>query len=63
MREPKFEIGDVVKLVAGGPEMAIKDTVGNTFNGSYYAQWFAGKKLEQGLFSEETLTLVRKVGT
>lgn len=63
MRQPIFEIGDVVKLVAGGPDMAIKETAGTYFDGRYYAQWFAGKKLEQGLFSEEALTLVRKVGT
>jgi uncharacterized protein YodC (DUF2158 family) len=60
MRKPKFEIGDVVKLVSGGPEMAIKNLAPET---EYYAQWFAGKKLEQGRFPEAALTLVRKVGT
>jgi uncharacterized protein YodC (DUF2158 family) len=64
MREPKFDIGDIVKLAAGGPDMSIKDVIYNhrdEFTGRIRAQWFAGKKLEQGEFAEETLTLVTKV--
>ncbi|BDA13770.1 hypothetical protein KAM339_023110 [Aeromonas caviae] len=66
MREPVFAIGDVVKLAAGGPDMNIQERIKNydkTFSGSYRAQWFAGKKLESGVFAEATLTLIRKVGT
>ncbi|MDX7830353.1 DUF2158 domain-containing protein [Aeromonas dhakensis] len=64
MREQKFAVGDVVKLVSGGPEMAIKEAMKNIdreFIGRYRAQWFAGKKLEMGEFAEPTLTLVTKV--
>ncbi len=64
MRKPKFEIGDVVKLSAGGPDMNVQEVIKNMhkeFTGNYRAQWFAGKKLEHGTFAEETLTLVPKV--
>lgn len=32
------------------------------FMGIYYAQWFAGKKIDRSKFPEESLTLVRKKG-
>lgn len=53
-----FEIGSVVKLNSGGPEMAVKAI----YNDQYTCQWFAGKKLEQGVFRPETLVLVRQAG-
>ncbi|MFM5268645.1 YodC family protein [Aeromonas caviae] len=64
MRQPKFAVGDVVRLVSGGPEMAVREAMKNLdkeFIGRYRAQWFAGKKLESGEFAEATLTLVTKV--
>lgn len=65
-RLPKFEIGNVVKLVSGGPDMTIHvqvKSIGDRreFNGLYKAQWFAGKKLETGTFAEETLEKVEKL--
>lgn len=61
-RQPIYNIGDKVKLNVDGPNMSIKailglDTSGN-FNGSYRCQWFAGKKLEWGDFSEESLEVI-----
>ncbi|HGY0991863.1 TPA: DUF2158 domain-containing protein [Aeromonas salmonicida subsp. pectinolytica] len=65
-RQPLYEIGDIVKLSAGGPDMAIESLVVNgrtdEFTGVYYAQWFAGKKIDKSRFPEESLTLVRKRG-
>lgn len=65
-RQPLYEIGDIVKLSAGGPDMAIESLVCHNrteeFMGSYYAQWFAGKKIDKSKFPEESLTLVRKKG-
>lgn len=66
-RQPLFEIGDIVKLSAGGPDMAIESVVfhpmrTDEFMGIYYAQWFAGKKIDRSKFPEESLTLVRKKG-
>lgn len=63
----KYQIGDIVKLSAGGPEMAIKETQPNypgstKFFGTYRCQWFAGKKLDWGDFPEDSLILVRKKG-
>ncbi|MDM0018371.1 YodC family protein [Variovorax saccharolyticus] len=54
----KFEVGDVVKLASDGPEMTIKAQPSEAGR-RYYAQWFAGKKLEQGEFYEDQLVLVK----
>ncbi|RQT87050.1 YodC family protein [Burkholderia cepacia] len=56
----EFNVGDIVKLVSGGPDMAVKrySSVGA---GSFYCQWFAGKKLENGDFPAKSLVLVRAV--
>lgn len=63
----KYQVGDIVKLSAGGPEMAIKEThpgyaESKKFFGTYRCQWFAGKKLDKGDFPEDSLILVRKKG-
>ncbi|SQK75746.1 DUF2158 domain-containing protein [Tatumella ptyseos] len=58
-RSPKFDIGEIVYLVAGGPGMAIQRPIVNghdEFTGEYYCQWFAGRKSEQSRFPEESLT-------
>lgn len=63
-RQPKFKIGDIVKLNAGGPDMAIKQlyagNLSSSFKGQYRCQWFAGKKLDFGDFPEESLILVKQ---
>ncbi|TVL34521.1 YodC family protein [Shewanella xiamenensis] len=63
-RKPQFGLGDTVKLVSGGPDMTINEIClgfsTKSFIGSYFAQWFAGKKLEKGNFPEESLELVKK---
>lgn len=52
----KFVIGDIVKLKSGGPEMTVQ-----SHRESYYTcQWFAGKKLENGRFPEDSLEKVEK---
>ncbi len=59
-KQPKFKTGDLVYLVSGGPEMAIKEVRkkynSSEFTGSYECQWFAGKKLDTGIFPEDSLT-------
>jgi len=53
----QFAIGSIVKLKSGGPDMSVKSA-----NDSHCTcQWFAGKKLEQGVFHFETLELVKAV--
>lgn len=63
-RNPLFGLGDIVKLTSGGPDMTINVISEiyptSSFDGSYNAQWFAGKKLESGNFPEESLELVKK---
>ncbi len=58
-REAKYKVGDKVKLNVGGPDMAIRsveeDYRYKTFTGNYKCQWFAGKKLDDGIFPEESL--------
>jgi hypothetical protein len=55
----KFEVGQVVKLKSGGPDMTIQDFCTKEFSGKYRCQWFAGKKLENGVFPEQSLELVK----
>jgi uncharacterized protein YodC (DUF2158 family) len=47
----RFQVGDIVKLKSGGPEMTVKERV----TSGYHCQWFAGKKLESGTFPEAGL--------
>ncbi len=55
-KQSTFNLGDIVKLKAGGPEMAVQiDFDGKT----YRCQWFAGKKLESGVFPVESLEPVK----
>jgi uncharacterized protein YodC (DUF2158 family) len=59
----EFNIGDIVKLKSGGPDMTVKEVLANLadqFNGSYRCQWFAGKKLDVGVFPQESLSAVTK---
>jgi uncharacterized protein YodC (DUF2158 family) len=55
----QFNVGNVVVLKSGGPDMAIKTvhTRDGEPTGSYTCQWFAGKKLEDGVFPHESLVL------
>lgn len=56
---PFYKKGDIVYLVTGSPSMSVSEVRHNyegEFLGSYECQWFAGKKLENGRFPEESLT-------
>jgi len=46
MIEERFEMGDVVRLRAGGPPMVVRAVSGDTA----YCQWYAGVDLHQGTF-------------
>ncbi|MBJ9570644.1 YodC family protein [Citrobacter braakii] len=54
----KYNRGDKVRLKSGGPVMTVHE-VGVTFPrqyaGNLRCQWFAGKKLEEGFFPDESL--------
>jgi uncharacterized protein YodC (DUF2158 family) len=52
-----FAVGDIVKLKSGGPDMTVQAVPGSSK--LYRCQWFAGKKLEVGSFSSESLETVR----
>ena len=54
----KYKIGDKVKLKSGGPVMTVHQTSVEhppRYQGNYRCQWFAGKKLEEGYFPENSL--------
>ncbi|TGA72329.1 DUF2158 domain-containing protein [Aliivibrio fischeri] len=59
-----YAVGDIVKLKSGGPDMTVKEVIKNgigsdgPFNGNYRCQWFAGKKLDNGVFPQESLLKV-----
>ena len=56
-----FSVGEIVKLKSGGPDMTIEDVMTNMNddpNGNYRCQWFAGKKLDNGVFPHESLVKV-----
>ena len=55
-----FEVGDIVKLKSGGPEMTVHSVVPSQGGPYYDCQWFAGKKLEEGRFSGKSLESVDK---
>lgn len=59
-RNPIYKLGDKVYLNVGGPQMSINEVIQKNitkeFSGSYRCQWFAGKKLESGVFPEESIT-------
>lgn len=57
-----FVVGTIVKLKSGGPEMTVKQEILNMSDrptGNYKCQWFAGKKLEDGVFPGDSLDLVK----
>lgn len=58
-----YNRGDIVKLKSGGPDMTVKEVITNSttdeFTGSYRCQWFAGKKLDMGVFPQESLLPVK----
>ena len=51
MAQP-FKVGDAVYLKSGAPKMVIKNFISAT---SVYCQWFSGNKLDNGVFSPESL--------
>lgn len=57
-KQPKYSIGDQVQLRSGGPSMTINEVVAHSskeFLDRYKCQWFAGKKLDNGVFPEDSL--------
>ena len=65
MTDGHFVTGEIVKLRSGGPRMTVKeifapdvdDVLHRKGTYEYRCQWFAGRKLEDGIFSEAGLEL------
>lgn len=60
-KQANFNIGDIVQLKSGGPEMTVQ-TIPDTHSKLYRCQWFAGKKLESGNFPPDSLKPVKLEG-
>lgn len=58
----KFKVGSKVVLNSGGPVMTVKSVDSTPIAIRYWCQWFAGKKLEQGQFPQDSLEAVTEVG-
>jgi len=56
-KQTKFKVGDIVRIKSGGPDMTVHSEHENSMTGTitYKCQWFAGKKLESGVFPPESL--------
>jgi uncharacterized protein YodC (DUF2158 family) len=52
-----YTVGTIVKLKSGGPDMTVRRFT-NDAGTVVDCQWFAGKKLENGIFPIESLELV-----
>lgn len=52
-KQALFEVGKIVKLKSGGPEMTVEKVFED--RDTYRCQWFAGKKLESGVFPADSL--------
>ena len=52
--DTKFKPGEIVQLKSGGPKMTVKDSAPTDTN-VIFCQWFAGSKLEAGVFRSESL--------
>lgn len=56
-----FKVGSKVVLNSGGPVMTVKSVDSTPDVVRYSCQWFAGKKLEQGHFPQDSLKPENKV--
>lgn len=65
---PKFSVGNVVKLKSGGPDMTITIVMNKTdptsatqrsFKGSYICEWFLGNTDNKKEFPEDALEFIR----
>ncbi|EKN3948530.1 YodC family protein [Yersinia enterocolitica] len=58
----KYKVGDKVKLRSGGPVMTVHQISvvhPAIYRGNHRCQWFAGKKLEEGYFPDDSLEEIR----
>lgn len=58
MSKAKYKVGNLVRLKSGGPVMTVECLDDDALlhgSVSYHCQWFAGKKLDKGVFPEDAL--------
>lgn len=62
MTKQKIEVGAIVKLKSGVPAMVVNevkiDYTTQQPDGTFRCQWFAGEKLDSGIFPMATLEKV-----
>ncbi len=55
----KFEVGDIVRLKSGGPEMTVTRT-DNTMSDDIGAMWFDKSSLMKGWFPMDAIEVVQQ---
>ena len=55
-----FEVGDVVVLKSGGPDMTVQE---ESTGDHVWCQWFGGRKLERGRFPIASLVPATPAGS
>ena len=53
--QSKFQVGEIVVLISGGPEMTVLQIANNRGKPLIRTTWFEGGDLKRGQFSEESL--------
>jgi uncharacterized protein YodC (DUF2158 family) len=53
-KETKYKIGDIVRLKSGGPSLTVHAIHPD---GNIACHWFAGNKLEYGVFTPDSIGL------
>ncbi len=55
----KYEVGDIVQLKSGGPQMTVKKITDKFMDDEpINCQWFSGSKLQDGWFNAESLVKI-----
>lgn len=57
MKYEDIELGSQVSLLSGGPTMTVERIIEDGIRKGVHCQWFAGKKLDHGIFPPESLQL------
>jgi uncharacterized protein YodC (DUF2158 family) len=59
MSERKLQVGDIVKLLSGGPNMTVQNTSEDEDGEMAFCKWFEGSKIMGDSFPVDTLEFVQ----
>ncbi len=58
--QSRFQVGEIVMLKSGGPEMTVSQIANNRGAPLIRTTWFEGSELKRGQFPEESLKSTKK---